>query len=67
MNAALASGARWTLWGSIVAICLLTFVWPFTISRDPDQPAFKLAAIAVLFLFLGALLVLLAARLAAKE
>lgn len=58
--------AKWAgraLWCSIVAICVLTFVWPFAISREPEQPAFKIAAIAVLLLFFLSMAVLLAVRL----
>jgi membrane protease YdiL (CAAX protease family) len=59
----LAKCARGALWSSVVLICALTFVWPFLVSRDPDQPAFKLAAIAALLLFFLSMSVLLAGRL----
>jgi uncharacterized membrane protein len=51
--------ARWTLAGSIVAICALTFVWPFTVSPDPSHPGFRVAAIATLVCFLAALVAIL--------
>lgn len=66
MNPVLASCARATLWCSVVLICVLTFVWPFAVSPDPVQPAFKIVAIAVLLLFLLSMLVLLAERLASR-
>ena len=59
--------ARAVLWLSIAAMCTLTFVWPFAVSAEPDQPAFKAAAIASLLLFLGALLALLAGRITAER
>jgi hypothetical protein len=52
----------WLLWLSTAAICGLTFVWPFAVSADPDQPAFKYLAIGVLLVFLLSMLVLLACR-----
>jgi len=61
------SWARGALWCSVVSICVLTFVWPFAVSSDPDQPAFKISAIAILLLFLLSMLVLLAERLASKR
>ena len=67
MNPLLASCARGTLWGAVVSICVLTFVWPFVVSLDPDQPAFKIGAIVALLLFLFSMLVLLAERVASKR
>ena len=67
MNPLLASCARGALSGSVVSICVLTFVWPFIVSPDPSQPAFKIGAIAVLLLFLLSMLVLLAERLASRR
>jgi len=67
MNPVLANCARSALWGSVVAICVLTFVWPFVVSPDPAQPAFRIVAIAVLMLFLLSMLVLLAERLASRR
>ncbi|OGA37408.1 MAG: hypothetical protein A3G24_04140 [Betaproteobacteria bacterium RIFCSPLOWO2_12_FULL_62_13] len=67
MNAVLVSWARGALWCSVVAICVLTFVWPFVVSPDPGQPVFKISAIAVLLLFLLSMLVLLSERLASKR
>jgi len=67
MNPVLASCARGALWCSVVLICVLTFVWPFVVSPDPAQPAFKLVAITVLLLFLLSMLVLLAERIASRR
>ena len=63
VNTALTACARSLLWICVAAICMLTFVWPFAVSPDPAQPAFKIAAIAVLLLFFLSMLVLLAGRL----
>jgi len=63
----LRSCARATLWCSVVSICALTFVWPFVVSRDPDQPAFKLVAIAALLLFFLSMLALLVERVTVKR
>jgi len=52
---------------SVVAMLLLTFVWPIAVSADPDHPAFKLAAITTFGMFLLALAVLLAARLGQRD
>jgi membrane protease YdiL (CAAX protease family) len=54
---------RWVFWFTIVAMCALTFVWPFTVSADPANPAFKVAAIATLLAFLVSLAALLTAGL----
>lgn len=59
--------ASWTLWGSVIGICFLTFVWPFVISDDPALPAFKVAAIAVLLAFLPSMMVLLAVRIGQRH
>lgn len=67
MNRVLARFARGALWCSVVLICVLTFAWPFVVSRDPAQPAFKIVAIGVLLLFLLSMLVLLAERLASRR
>jgi hypothetical protein len=67
VNPVLVSWARGALWCSIAAISVLTFVWPFAVSAAPDQPAFKLGAIAVLLLFLLSMLVLLAERLISRR
>ena len=47
---------------SSAAIVGLTFVWPFAVSREPEQPAFKIAAVATLLVFLASILWLLASR-----
>jgi len=67
VNTVLIGCARGVFWICVVAICLLTFVWPFAVSPDPAQPAFKIAAIAVLLLFFASMLVLLAERLVSKS
>ena len=67
VNAALTACARGVLWICVAAICVLTFVWPFAVSTDPAQPAFKIVAIAVLLLFFAAMLVLLAQRLMSRN
>lgn len=51
--------SRWLLAGSIVVICILTFVWPFAVSPDPSHPLFKIIAIAALTVFLVALTAIL--------
>ena len=51
--------SRWLLAGSIVVICMLTFVWPFAVSPDPSHPLFKIIAIAALTVFLLALAAIL--------
>lgn len=45
----------------------LTFVWPFVVSPDPDQPVFKAVAIATLLVFFASTLVLLAERLRSQR
>jgi membrane protease YdiL (CAAX protease family) len=50
---------RWLLAGSIVVICMLTFVWPFAVSPDPSHPLFRIIAIAALTVFLFALTAIL--------
>lgn len=60
-------GARVALWCSVVAICALTFVWPFLVADRADQPAFRLIAISALLTFFLAMLVLLVERAAAKD
>ena len=67
MNSMLLRIGTATLWVSILSICLLTFAWPFAVSASPDQPAFKLVAIATLLAFLASILVLLAGRLTEKR
>jgi hypothetical protein len=39
--------ARGAFWVAVAARCALRFIRPFTVSREPDQPAFKLVALAV--------------------
>ena len=60
---ALVAIARMTLSASVLAMCLLTFGWPFAVSTDPSHPVFKVAAIATLLAFLLSLAVLLACKL----
>jgi len=67
VNTVLTECARSVLWTCVAAICVLTFAWPFVVSPDPAQPAFKIAAIAVLLLFFVSMLVLLAERLASNS
>ena len=55
--------ARTTLSASVLAMCLLTFGWPFAVSTDPSHPVFKGAAIATLLAFLLSLAALLACKL----
>ena len=62
MNSLLNTCARVTLWCSVVSICALTFVWPFIVSDSPDQPAFRISAIATLILFFLSMLALLVER-----
>ena len=67
MHSRLGIYARGALWGSVAAICALTFAWPFLVSDHAEQPAFKLAAISTLLVFFLAMLVLLAARATEKD
>ena len=67
MNRVLVGCARGALWVSVAAICLLTFAWPFIVSADPGQPAFKTGAISALLVFLLSMLVLLAERLVSRR
>jgi hypothetical protein len=59
--------ARALLWLSVAAICFLTFVWPFAISIDPEQPYFKAPAIGALLTFFAATGLLLAQRIAGRR
>ena len=52
---------------SVAAMCLLTFVWPLAVSADPADSAFQVAAIATFTVFLVALALRLAARLAQRR
>jgi len=67
VNRLLRKCARGALWFSVALICAQTFVWPFAISSNPDQPAFRAGAIATLLLFLLSMLVLLSERLVSKR
>ena len=67
-NSALATMApRAVLWASAGASCILGFVWPLAVSTDPDQPAFRVAAVFTLLAFLSSIVVVLAGRLAGKR
>ena len=54
--------ARTVLAASILAMCLLTFVWPFAVSPDPADPIYRIAAISAFFAFLVWLAALLACK-----
>ena len=51
------------LYASIAAAALLTFAWPFAVSRDQDSATYHVIAVGVLLAFLVSLLVLCALRL----
>jgi hypothetical protein len=57
--AVLMPAARAALWTSVAAMVCLTFVWPFAVSADPAQDAFKPAAIGALSVFVLAMAVIL--------
>ena len=55
--------ARVLLAASVVAMCLLVFVWPLAVSADPAHPLFRIVAIATFAVFFASLIVVLVARL----
>lgn len=59
---AIAALSRWALACSVVAMCGLTFIWPFMVSADPSHPVFRFAAVAALTCFLSALVAILAEK-----
>ena len=54
---------RGVLAASVVGACALTFVWPFAVSADPADPAFRVLATGTLLAFLVSLAALSALRL----
>ena len=54
---------RWILIAAAIAACLLTFVWPFTVSPDPGDPAFRVLAIATFIALLASITALAFLRL----
>jgi hypothetical protein len=54
---------RGILAASAASACALTFVWPFAVSADPADPAFRTVAIATFVAFLFSLVALAALRL----
>ena len=53
---------RGILAASVAAACALTFVWPFAVSADPADPAFRTLAIGTFVTFLVSLAALAASR-----
>lgn len=54
---------RWILAAAAAAACLLTFVWPFTVSADPGDPAFRVLAVATFIALLASIAALAFIRL----
>ena len=54
---------RWILVAATAVACLLTFVWPFTVSADPGDSAFRLLAIATFIALLASIVALAFLRL----
>ena len=54
---------RGILAASVVGACALTFVWPFAVSADPADPAFRSLAIGTFVAFLVSLVAGAALRL----
>ena len=54
---------RWILVAAAVVACLLTFVWPFTVSADPADPVFRVLAITTLVALLASIAALAFLRL----
>ena len=46
---------RGVLAASVAGACALTFVWPFAVSADPADPAFRTLAIGTFVAFLVSL------------
>ena len=57
---------RWILVAAAAAACLLTFVWPFTVSADPGDPAFRVLAIATFIALLSSIAALAFLRLRSR-
>jgi len=46
---------RWFLAVSVLSACLLTFVWPFAVSGQPNDPLFRVLATGTFITLLGSI------------